>query len=436
MPLVILLQPVTQTVQILVEAETQRPKAANGLGRTQLILIAAHQLLKICKERFHGPAFRHCFDHLLQGIVQTSGDVETGLFHRRIGRGPDDQHLADAKFLNAGLDEVRPDPLFSFLAGPQHRFEGFGTQPGGELIQSQPHPLARPWIQHPQLMIGLQPASEIPAPPFDRLPHGFVDVPTIDQHVRVGVWHRLKAFHRLESHVDLALENSLFLFADRFLDVHLRIERVLAVFEQVDPLKQAVSGHTALISAGVMPALPAHHLGVALDVGRVIQDQVTGHQGCRGTTPFFRPLQALAFVGGCNKGLNFSPEYAIADFGQSRGRPAWTDQETAQIPNSHQDCNSPQHSGERTRSLTMDQAHQYGLKVHPLGWSNDFLKVHQVVAEAAFLDDNGEGHVFLLISDVGTPNVSEKTWPLDMILLNVQNYCYVFIFNSMSFFLS
>jgi hypothetical protein len=70
----------------------------------------------------------------------------------------------------------------------------------------------------------------------------------------------------------------------------------------------------------------------------------------------------------------------------------------------------------------MDQAHQYGLKVHPLGWSNDFLKVHQVVAEAAFLDDNGVGHVFLLILVAGTPNVSEKTWPLAMILLKVQNY--------------
>jgi hypothetical protein len=44
----------------------------------------------------------------------------------------------------------------------------------------------------------------------------------------------------------------------------------------------------------------------------------------------------------------------------------------------------------------MDQAHQYGLKVPPLGRADNRSKVCQVIAERAFLDDNGVGHVFLL----------------------------------------
>jgi hypothetical protein len=44
----------------------------------------------------------------------------------------------------------------------------------------------------------------------------------------------------------------------------------------------------------------------------------------------------------------------------------------------------------------MDQAHQYGLKVPPLGRANNLSKVCQIVAKGAFLDDNRVGHVFLL----------------------------------------
>ena len=44
----------------------------------------------------------------------------------------------------------------------------------------------------------------------------------------------------------------------------------------------------------------------------------------------------------------------------------------------------------------MDQAHQYGFKVPPLGRMDYFSKVCQVVAERTILDDNGVGHVFLL----------------------------------------
>lgn len=92
-----------------------------------------------------------------------------------------------------------------------------------------------------------------------------------------------------------------------------------------------------------MPALPTHRLGVALDMRRVIQDQVTGYQGRRRTTWFLRPLQALTFVGSRNQWLNFSTENSVANFCQASRRPPWADQETAQIPDGHQGNDCPQH---------------------------------------------------------------------------------------------
>jgi hypothetical protein len=69
----------------------------------------------------------------------------------------------------------------------------------------------------------------------------------------------------------------------------------------------------------------------------------------------------------------------------------------------------------------MDQAHQYGLKVLPLGRVKNVSKGSQVVAQGAFLDDNGMGYGFPRGLSVRTPNLPGEAWLLVMGLLKVQN---------------
>lgn len=115
-------------------------------------------------------ALKHAVEailHLLHGIIQASRDAETSLLHRASAAS-----RTIGTWQTPCADKMRPDSLFTFQAGPQHRFEGFGAQPSGKLIRTQPQPLATGWIQHAQLVVGLKPPGEIPASPSNRLPHG------------------------------------------------------------------------------------------------------------------------------------------------------------------------------------------------------------------------------------------------------------------------
>src|SRR3989304_3039530 len=102
-------------------------------------------------------------------------------------------------------------------------------------------------------MVGLQTTRKIPLALSDSLPHVLIDVPTVHQNMRMCFRQWLKAFYGLQRHLDFAPEDPLLSFADRFLDVHLRFERILAIFYQIDSLKQAVARHGVLMRAGVVP---------------------------------------------------------------------------------------------------------------------------------------------------------------------------------------
>jgi hypothetical protein len=58
----------TLALQVLLQARPKCLKANGRFGRMQLILIAAYQLFKISKLRFHGPAQRHRANYLLQAV--------------------------------------------------------------------------------------------------------------------------------------------------------------------------------------------------------------------------------------------------------------------------------------------------------------------------------------------------------------------------------
>jgi hypothetical protein len=277
-------QAMAQTVQILIQAQSQRPKTQDRLGRMQLILIAAHQLLKIGKERFHTPAQGHRVHHLLQRVFQTGGDVESEPGHHSPLRGLDDQHLTSAQFLDPGAQQMDVNDHLAFLAGPVDRLELICRQPIGKVIQAHPDRLAF-GIPGAQFVVGLQTTGQIPLAQLDRLPHALVDIPTVDQHVGMGLGQWLEgAPPRSAPDRPCSGKAAVLLLADRFLNVHLRVERKLVSFDQVETLKQAVAGHRASIGAGVMPALATHLFGIALHMGRVIQDQVTCHNGCLGAT--------------------------------------------------------------------------------------------------------------------------------------------------------
>lgn len=83
----------------------------------QLILIAAHQFLKIGKMRFHR------LHHLLQRIFQAGGDVNAGLIAARCGGRFDDQHLVRTQFLDPGAHRVNEHGDVAVLTGPDDRLK-------------------------------------------------------------------------------------------------------------------------------------------------------------------------------------------------------------------------------------------------------------------------------------------------------------------------
>jgi hypothetical protein len=71
----------------------------------------------------------------------------------------------------------------------------------------------------------------------------------------------------------------------------------------------------------------------------------------------------------------------------------------------------------------MDQPHQYGYEVLPLGRREYVSKFLQVVAKSRILDDNGLGHVLLLILVCWYHQLSGEHGLLLFDLLKMQNYC-------------
>lgn len=143
-----------QAVQILTQAQPQRPEANNRFGRMQLILIAAHQLFKISKLRFHCLAQCHGLYDLLQTIRETGRDVEASHFAGSIDGSFDDQHLTSTQLLDFGPHQKGIDGLSTFLVRLQNRSESFFGKLGG--IIGQRHQNQQPFcILGPQLVVFL-----------------------------------------------------------------------------------------------------------------------------------------------------------------------------------------------------------------------------------------------------------------------------------------
>jgi len=108
---------------------------------------------------------------------------------------------------------------------------------------------------------------------------------------------RYKSEDRVHRHLDFALEGLLLLLADAFGTVHLRWQRTLSSQEHIQRLKQTVSENLTLLRGGVMLAHSLHLASFALGMGAVIEQQVTCHNGCLGSSPLFRTLGGLGAMG-------------------------------------------------------------------------------------------------------------------------------------------
>ena len=87
------LQTVPQTTEKLVQTQAQGPKAANGFRRTQSVVIAAHQFLKISKQGFDGPSQGHGVDHAYRISSILWDDTEVTEFASLVSRASQIQAL-------------------------------------------------------------------------------------------------------------------------------------------------------------------------------------------------------------------------------------------------------------------------------------------------------------------------------------------------------
>jgi len=128
-----------------------------------------------------------------------------------------------------------------------------------------------------------------------------------------------------------------------------------------------------------MPPLPFHGLCIALDVGGIVQDQETCHDGWAWTT---RSSRALGM--------------GLAGSGQVFDRPGSTFQEAAEAAKGDPDSDLAQQAGEGAPLVAVEQLQQYGDEVLPLRQAEDGAQGLSEVAQAGLLGYKRLGHGILL----------------------------------------
>ena len=69
-------------IQELVEAQAQRPEPQDALGRTDLVVVAAHEFLEVREEDFDRPALGDMADDLFQRVLHSAGGPVVALVER------------------------------------------------------------------------------------------------------------------------------------------------------------------------------------------------------------------------------------------------------------------------------------------------------------------------------------------------------------------
>jgi hypothetical protein len=129
-----------------------------------------------------------------------------------------------------------------------------------------------------------------------------------------------------------------------------------------------------------MPALTAHLAPFGFDMHRVVEDQVTCHNGCLGTPNPFGSLRFEALMFGLNQGLHSLPKALAPGVDQFFWRPRPLVQKPRQPGEADSLANGPQQAGHGSPFFTFDQGQQYDHEVLPLALGEAVAKGGQELA--------------------------------------------------------
>lgn len=148
--------------------------------------------------------------------------------------------------------------FLSILCGrPDDFLPVFSPQRSGINRKLEPLSLSRFGDQtHPA--IAFQSAAHFPTALLSAAANFPAVIPTIDQHMRLGLARRLKGFDLMNGEIDLALKLHACLIANASLPVHLHGQGTALSQEDVQACEQTMTFHVPLFRTGVMVTQAAH----------------------------------------------------------------------------------------------------------------------------------------------------------------------------------
>ncbi len=350
-------------VQEVGQAGYQRSEAHDGGGTHHLVVVAAQQVFVILEERLYGPPQGQDVDYRL-GIDQGTPPV-AHLRQRLVQAVARHQHQRGTEFAYPGPHCMDVDLVSALLRWPSGLYPVGMASARGISTQLDPFPLPlRGTDSHPA--IALQPATAVPVSSSGGSPHPPPVTPTVDQEVGMRVWRRLEGGNLGHSQVHLAMKRYAFPFPDRFLSVQPRQQRAAPTQEEGETDKQAVARHHLLLRGRVVSAQAGHLPSFGLAVDRIVEGQITGHEGCLRASPMlgaFSPLATMCRLDGLG---HFLSEIRLPSLCDLFGRPRPQSQETRKPREIDLVPHARTQSLQRVPPLVLDQPQQSGHEVLPL----------------------------------------------------------------------
>jgi hypothetical protein len=168
---------------------------------------------------------------------------------------------------------------------------------------------------------------------------------------RCGGW-----FHQ----VDLAGKRLLGGDTGGFLAVQLRQERAAATGHDVERLHQVVTHDGAPLGGRIVASQPRHLPPTALVTGRVVADQVSGHDGCLRPPASFGASGTLLSVQPCHVWRQLVVKAPAPDGGKRRRLPGSFGQEPAETGQTAAALYGAKQARQRPRATAQEQREEHG----------------------------------------------------------------------------
>ncbi len=224
-------------------------------------------------------------------------------------------------------------------------------------------PLLRRFVGNAQPTVALEASRDEEVPFTCGVPQAFGTVPTIQQHVRSRPddWLELanERFHQL----DLALERHLFGFTHLRLPVQLRSQRAPTIQQDVESLNQAVADDALVMGGRMMLAQTFHLAPFRFAHGRVIPNDIPGHEGLFPATSALGLSLALLFSFDFHQRLHLFPEMLQPDDDQRFLNPRGDREKPAQSTQAGRLSNLAHDPPQRALAFALQQPQQYGHEV-------------------------------------------------------------------------